>query len=380
MKKRRNRVVDYAVYLFVRLIVGIGQALTIEQSYSAGAADRAGVLPARSPARGGRRREPPPRVRRPLYRGRARRDRPQGLPPLRDDADGDAPHPPQAAPRDLAAPDHALGARGDRRPPACRGGRSSCSPATSATGRWPGTSSASSASPPTRSPARLDNPYLDRYIRMFRERTGQKLIPKTGGYEQMLEVLRSGGVLSFLADQDAGQNGLYVDFFGRPASTHKAIALLAIEHRAAGHRRLRPAPGPRLPLRGRLLRHHRARRALRHPRRRPHPHPALHHGARGRHPPRSRTVPLAPSPLEAPAEATAQETEGDRDHSANGRESKHSVSVRRTTPSPCAPSPPPKAARSRGARFHFSVGKIPTRIRNPSFQRAVMPLCGILNP
>src|SRR5580700_10089060 len=34
MKKRRNRVVDYAVYLFVRLIVGIGQALTIEQSYA----------------------------------------------------------------------------------------------------------------------------------------------------------------------------------------------------------------------------------------------------------------------------------------------------------------------------------------------------------
>lgn len=78
----------------------------------------------------------------------------------------------------------------------------------------------------------LDNPYLDRFLKTFRERTGQKMIPKTGGYDQMLEVLRSGGVLSFLADQDAGQNGLYVDFFGRPASTHKAIAILAIEHRA----------------------------------------------------------------------------------------------------------------------------------------------------
>jgi KDO2-lipid IV(A) lauroyltransferase len=48
----------------------------------------------------------------------------------------------------------------------------------------------------------------------------------------MLDVLRGGGILSFLADQDAGQNGMFVDFFGRPASTHKAIALLAIEHRA----------------------------------------------------------------------------------------------------------------------------------------------------
>jgi KDO2-lipid IV(A) lauroyltransferase len=78
----------------------------------------------------------------------------------------------------------------------------------------------------------LDNPYIDRFLRSFRERTGQKLIPKHGGYEQMLQVLRSGGVLSFLADQNAGERGLFVEFFGRPASTHKAIALLAIEHHA----------------------------------------------------------------------------------------------------------------------------------------------------
>jgi KDO2-lipid IV(A) lauroyltransferase len=78
----------------------------------------------------------------------------------------------------------------------------------------------------------LDNPYLDRFLRSFRERTGQRMIPKKGGYDQMLAVLRSGGVLSFLADQDAGERGLFVEFFGRPASTHKAIALLAIEHRA----------------------------------------------------------------------------------------------------------------------------------------------------
>ena len=38
--------------------------------------------------------------------------------------------------------------------------------------------------------------------------------------------------LSFLADQDAGERGMFVDFFGRPASTHKAIAILALEHQA----------------------------------------------------------------------------------------------------------------------------------------------------
>ena len=34
-----------------------------------------------------------------------------------------------------------------------------------------------------------------------------------------------------MADQDAGQRGLFVDYFGKPASTHKAVALLALEHR-----------------------------------------------------------------------------------------------------------------------------------------------------
>lgn len=86
--------------------------------------------------------------------------------------------------------------------------------------------------PPNSVARELDNPYLDRFLRKFRERTGQKMIPKNGGYEQMLEVLKSGGILSMLADQDAGPRGMFVDFFGRPASTHKAIALLALEYNA----------------------------------------------------------------------------------------------------------------------------------------------------
>lgn len=86
---------------------------------------------------------------------------------------------------------------------------------------------------PTVSVARtLDNPYLERYLKAFRERTGQSLVPKTGGFDQMVEVLQKNRALTFLADQDAGQRGLFVEFFGQPASTHKAIALLAIEHKA----------------------------------------------------------------------------------------------------------------------------------------------------
>jgi KDO2-lipid IV(A) lauroyltransferase len=76
----------------------------------------------------------------------------------------------------------------------------------------------------------LDNPYLDDFLRSFRERTGQRLLAKHGDFDQMEKLLRTGGLIATLADQDAGQRGLFVDFFGRPASTHKAIALMALEH------------------------------------------------------------------------------------------------------------------------------------------------------
>jgi KDO2-lipid IV(A) lauroyltransferase len=77
----------------------------------------------------------------------------------------------------------------------------------------------------------LDNPYLDNFLRSFRERTGQRIVAKHGDLHRMETTLRNDGVLATLADQDAGQRGQFVDFFGRPASTHKAVALLALEHR-----------------------------------------------------------------------------------------------------------------------------------------------------
>ncbi|MCI0378310.1 MAG: lysophospholipid acyltransferase family protein [Gemmataceae bacterium] len=76
----------------------------------------------------------------------------------------------------------------------------------------------------------LDNPYVDDYLRRLREYHGQKILAKQGDFEHIQEVLTKGGILGTLADQDAGQRGLFVEFFHRPASTHKALALLALEH------------------------------------------------------------------------------------------------------------------------------------------------------
>lgn len=77
----------------------------------------------------------------------------------------------------------------------------------------------------------LDNPHLDRFLCGFRERTGQYIIDKSGEFDKIQAVLGGGGVIATLADQDAGQRGQFVEFFGRPASTHKAVALLALEYK-----------------------------------------------------------------------------------------------------------------------------------------------------
>ena len=50
----------------------------------------------------------------------------------------------------------------------------------------------------------LDNPYLDDFLRGFRERTGQKVLAKNGDFDQIQAVLATGGVLATLGDQDAG--------------------------------------------------------------------------------------------------------------------------------------------------------------------------------
>ena len=78
---------------------------------------------------------------------------------------------------------------------------------------------------------RLDNPYIDRYVMGERQKRGMTILNKRGASTVAPELLDNKGAISFIADQDAGQKGIFVDFFGRPASTYKAIGLLAMQHR-----------------------------------------------------------------------------------------------------------------------------------------------------
>lgn len=78
----------------------------------------------------------------------------------------------------------------------------------------------------------LDNPLLHRWFARFRQHTGHRLISKKGGSGEMTELLQRRGNLALLCDQDAGERGLFVPFFGREASTFKSIALVALQYNA----------------------------------------------------------------------------------------------------------------------------------------------------
>jgi KDO2-lipid IV(A) lauroyltransferase len=76
----------------------------------------------------------------------------------------------------------------------------------------------------------LDNPYLNEWVFGVRKRQGQKIVGKKGMTAEISQLLAEGEVIGFVADQNAGSKGIFVDFFGRKASTYKSIGLLAMQY------------------------------------------------------------------------------------------------------------------------------------------------------
>lgn len=84
---------------------------------------------------------------------------------------------------------------------------------------------------PTSSIARpLDNQYISNWLFDVREKLGQKIIVKKGATEEVVDVLNAKGAVGFVADQNAGSKGVFVDFFGRKAATYKSIGLVAMQY------------------------------------------------------------------------------------------------------------------------------------------------------
>lgn len=73
------------------------------------------------------------------------------------------------------------------------------------------------------------NTYIDAAINYFRTSAGNRIVSMYSAARTIVSTLSSGGVIAMLADQAATQDkDFFVDFFSRPASTHKAVANIAL--------------------------------------------------------------------------------------------------------------------------------------------------------
>ncbi|MGB9691166.1 MAG: lysophospholipid acyltransferase family protein [Candidatus Sumerlaeaceae bacterium] len=75
----------------------------------------------------------------------------------------------------------------------------------------------------------LHNPLIDREVARRRLQRGFGLIPTTGPLKAIVSSIRTGRHPVFLADQDARRSGMFVDFFGHPASTATGPAYFALK-------------------------------------------------------------------------------------------------------------------------------------------------------
>ena len=75
----------------------------------------------------------------------------------------------------------------------------------------------------------LKNPVVDQLFRRQREATGQVILDRAGAVRSMLRTLKSGGRVALLLDQNTqiNEGGVFVDFFGVPATVSAAGASLA---------------------------------------------------------------------------------------------------------------------------------------------------------
>lgn len=80
-----------------------------------------------------------------------------------------------------------------------------------------------------------DEPDMNRYITAFRGRAGVQSIDRgtPAAARQMIQAVRSGGILAFLLDQNMRTESVRVPFFGRPALTPVGPVKFAIRTEAA---------------------------------------------------------------------------------------------------------------------------------------------------
>ncbi|MBK8810374.1 MAG: lysophospholipid acyltransferase family protein [Acidobacteria bacterium] len=81
---------------------------------------------------------------------------------------------------------------------------------------------------------RIDNPLVEDFVDQMRTRFGSVTLDKMKSARTMFRILKKGELLGILADLNVQEkDGVFVDFFGVPASTTTSIAKLALNTGAA---------------------------------------------------------------------------------------------------------------------------------------------------
>jgi KDO2-lipid IV(A) lauroyltransferase len=75
---------------------------------------------------------------------------------------------------------------------------------------------------------RQGNRIVDERLQELRRRLGVENIYQGDAPKRVPRILRDNGVVGIVGDQDARRSGIFVPFFGRPASTHRGPALFAL--------------------------------------------------------------------------------------------------------------------------------------------------------
>lgn len=75
----------------------------------------------------------------------------------------------------------------------------------------------------------LDNKIIDNVVEYVRTMNGNSLIPKGGSGRKIIELLKQNQIIGVLSDQNVDTyEGVFVDFFGRPACTGVGLAVMAM--------------------------------------------------------------------------------------------------------------------------------------------------------
>ena len=72
------------------------------------------------------------------------------------------------------------------------------------------------------------NPQTDKILNDIRRKMGAEIIPLGMAVRGVIRAVRGSRFVAIVGDQDAGRGGVFVPFFGKPASTAVGVASLAV--------------------------------------------------------------------------------------------------------------------------------------------------------